>query len=158
MSETQAAAVATEQPKRKGGWGGKRAGSGRKKRGYSARAKTLLLNFAQQKDDIPEVMPLDVLLACMRAAYRTAIKHQDRANAAMLELAARWAKDAAPYCHVKLISHEVSGKGGSALQFQMNGRVEYFVPDNGRRVAPLPPANDAALAAVAAAAQPGATA
>jgi len=53
---------------------------------------------------------------------------------------------AGPYYAPRLISHEVSGKGGGAIAMSMTAQVAYYVPENNRRVAPPAPANDAAAA------------
>lgn len=49
---------------------------------------------------------------------------------------------AGPYYAPRLISHEVSGKGGGAIPMSVTGQVSFYIPENSRRVAPPAPAND----------------
>lgn len=51
---------------------------------------------------------------------------------------------AGPYYAPRLISHEVSGKGGGSIQISGNVHVHVYKPESGRRIAPPAPANDAA--------------
>ena len=42
---------------------------------------------------------------------------------------------AAPYCHPRLATHEIGGKGGGPIGVTFGGKVTvYHVPANGRRV------------------------
>lgn len=53
------------------------------------------------------------------------------------------AKAAGPYYAPRLISHEVSGKGGGAIQLGVHSSVVYYKPESTRRVVPADPSNDA---------------
>lgn len=55
----------------------------------------------------------------------------------------KMAMAAAPYCHPRLSTHELSGVGGGAIPVGIQATVTFYVPDNGRQVAPAAPANDA---------------
>lgn len=50
---------------------------------------------------------------------------------------------AGPYYAPRLISHEVSGKGGGAIPMSVTAQVAFYIPENGRRVAPPAAENDA---------------
>ena len=75
--------------------------------------------------------PLDYMLRVMRNP-NTKQERRDKMAIA-----------AAAYCHPRLATHEVSGKGGAAIPLAFTAQVTFYVPDNGRRVAPPEPANDA---------------
>lgn len=93
--------------------------------------------------------PLDIMLNASRAAYATATKDPDKVDAELLKLAEAWAKDAAPYVHPKFLMAQLSPKGGEGAGAPVSGMamVQYYTPDNGRRVAIPGPANDAAAPA-----------
>jgi hypothetical protein len=85
------------------------------------------------------VTPLEVLITSMRVHYQRAtvkdgkqlkIEEYDRES---LRDASTFANMAAPYCHPRLSTHELSGKGGGAIPLEMSGVVTVYVPDNGRR-------------------------
>jgi hypothetical protein len=77
------------------------------------------------------------MLILMRSAYETAIRNPEKIDAGAAKLAVAWAHDAAPYCHPKLISHEVGGRGsGSGQLIPRRGTVICYLPDNGRRNVP----------------------
>jgi hypothetical protein len=120
------------------GRGGKRKGSGRRPRPVNSYI------FADLKAVIgDEINPLQVMLNAMRAAYQAAMKDPANVDMGLLKQAASWAQDAAPYCHPRLISHEVGGKGGAAIPLSLQATVAFYVPDNARRVAPPDAANEA---------------
>lgn len=75
--------------------GGKRAGAGRK-----AGTITRLTREIAEKALTSTITPLTVLLGVMREAWEAGNK----------ELAATYAKDAAPYCHARLAAVAHSGK------------------------------------------------
>ncbi len=95
--------------------------------------------------------PLDIMLNAARAAYATATKNPEQVDAELLKLAEMWAKDAAPYMHPKFIMAELSSKGGSgggaAIPVGGVPTVQYYIPDNTRRVAIPGPANDGVVPA-----------
>lgn len=85
--------------------GGKRPGAGRPK-GAKEGSPTKRAIRREMTERIVEnalsegVMPLEVMLAAMREEWNKGNK----------QLAAEFAKDAAPYCHAKLASIEHSGE------------------------------------------------
>ena len=116
--------------------GGKREGAGRK-----PGVKDRLAKEAAARAAMTGKLPHELLLEWSRgepmiingeAVHLTA---QNRLAAAIA---------AGPYYAPRLISHEVSGKGGGAIPMSVTAQVSFYIPENGRRVAPPAPANDAA--------------
>jgi len=83
------------------GWGGRREGAGRKRGSVSK-----LDAEARKKAMEDGAMPLDFLLGIMRDEQQD---HRSRLDAA---------KAAAPFCHARLSSTEVSGPNGGPVAVQ----------------------------------------
>ena len=124
-------AVATDIQKKKGG--GYRKGAGRPKGSLNKRTLEVLKNHVSKG-----MTPVEYMLKVFRNHALPAERRDKMAIAV------------APYVHPRLMSHEVGGKGGGALQMEVYSRVVAYVPDNARRVAPAAPANDASAPAIAA--------
>lgn len=80
--------------------GGKRQGAGRKKGSVTKRTREIAERALAEN-----ISPLEVMLVAMRKAL----------DANNLDAAARYAKDAAPYCHARFASVEHSGKDGGPI-------------------------------------------
>lgn len=117
--------------------GGKRPGAGRKKKPRNSPLFVSMLAIEGNK-----LTPLEIMLNSARAAYAAATKDPEKVDTDLLKLAGAWAKDAAPFVHARMMTHEVGGKGGGPLQMQVAGSVMFYVPESGRRVVPAAPAND----------------
>ena len=106
--------------------GGKRPGAGRPKGARNKRTEERV-----QQNLVKGKLPLEYMLDVMRNG---SIPKERRDKMAIA---------AAPYLHPRLATHEVSGKGGGEIKFSGFATVAFYVPENGRRVAPADPANDA---------------
>jgi len=116
----------------KGKHGGPRPNSGRPK-GTRNFHKMVLELYAGDTGK----SPLEVLTACYQTAYAEETKDPKRLNPVLLELAQKWARDAAPYVHARYLAQEIAGKAGAPLEFKHGGRVTMvYLPDNGRVVKP----------------------
>jgi len=90
------------------GPGGKREGAGRKRGTVGQRTRDRLA--LADKLVAAGITPLEVMLEAMHAHHA----------AKRLDQAAAIAKDAAPYMHPRLASHEVTGKdGGAGVKFEV---------------------------------------
>ena len=113
--------------------GGRRRGAGRPKGSKNKRSFEVLKNHV-----LKGMTPVEYMIKTMRN-HALPAERRDRMAIAV-----------APYIHPRLMTHEVSGKAGGALQMEVYSRVVAYVPDNARRVAPAAPANDASAPAIAA--------
>ena len=116
--------------------GGRRAGAGRKK---NPKLDDDLREYLVQHNAAKKVMPLAIMTSCARAAYHLAMRDPFKLDMEMLKLAQDWAKDVANYYHPKLVSQEVSGKGGGPIDVMVKSTVQVYLPDNGRRVIDITP-------------------
>lgn len=124
--------------------GGARKGAGRKPGGSNVKAVEQVAKAAVEAKAVGLRLPHELLAewantGLMHCAAGPTLLNQQQMIAC--------AHAAGPYYAPRLISHEVAGKGGGAIQFSGNVQVNYYVPENGRRVAPGAPANDAVAAA-----------
>jgi len=114
--------------------GGRRAGAGRKK---NPKLDDLLRSYLTRAEK--RTSPLQIMTSCARAAYALAMRDPNKLDMDMLKLAQDWSKDCANYYHPKLVSQEVSGKGGGPLEMVMKSTVQVYLPDNHRRVIDVTP-------------------
>ncbi len=124
--------------------GGKREGAGRKPGGANVKAVEQVAKAAVDAQAVGLRLPHDLLnewantglMHC--AAGPTILTAQQMIACAIA---------AGPYYAPRLISHEVSGKGGGAIPMSVTAQVAFYIPENGRRVAPPAAENDSAVAA-----------
>lgn len=120
----------TNPVKRKGGWGGRRQGAGRKRNSLNRQSVQIVLH-----QEATGLMPLEIMLQSARTLFDAATKNPKRVNLDLIDIAVGYAKDAAAYCHPKMMTHEVGGKGGGAIPLAIAGSVAVYLPDNARRAA-----------------------
>ena len=76
------------------------------------------------------IMPLDVMLAAMRAAWAVALKEPDEMKRLeLMRVAHGLAAAAAPYCHPKLASVQHSGSQASPIPYVIYGEREAGTAD-----------------------------
>ena len=127
-----------QQPKRRGG---RRPGAGRP-RGKAGNTLSVV-QAAAARAEVTGKLPHQLLLEWARGEpilVNGELVHLTAQNRIACAIAA------GPYFAPRLISHEVGGKGGGSIPLSLNASVAFYVPENGRRVAPPAPENDAAVA------------
>jgi hypothetical protein len=124
--------------------GGKRPGAGRRK-GQESKKKVAL----RTASTIAGVTPREVMLTTMGLFWARARLGSDgqplpdgEFNISDARAACEIAKDAAPYCHARLVTQQLETKPGSALEMNMNvrGAVSIYLPENKRRSGGAPTA------------------